>query len=115
MMIDIGTSIFCLLLFYMYIKSYNCSILYTVYTIFKLTSCDPLAAFCAPHSPLLLLPGPAENWGRGSGAFHQRDRRREWRYSRVGGLALRLQLESSMQYSGDGSEGTTLLLCPSKI
>jgi hypothetical protein len=60
-----------------------------VYTTFKLTSCDPLAAFfCAPHSPLLLLPGPGENWGRGSGPFHQRDRRIEWRYCRVGGLAL---------------------------
>ncbi len=85
LMIDICTSTFYLLRFYTLSRLEYCK----EYTTFELTSCDPLAAFfCAPHSPLLLLPGPGENWGRGSGAFHQRDRRREWRYSTGGGLAL---------------------------
>ncbi len=46
MMIDIGTSTFYLLRFYTLSRPEYCK----EYTTFELTSCDPLAAYCAPNT-----------------------------------------------------------------
>jgi hypothetical protein len=101
MMIDIGTSKFCLFRFYTFSRLY--SIQCTVYTIFKLTSCDPLAAFCAPLSPCSSSLVLVRTGGEAQVPF-TRETEGESGDTALEGAWLCIVMRIS--------EGTLLLLCP---